>query len=152
MLTIRPALPEDVPIMLRMLTASGVDQGFPQSIVVTEEDLVEDGFGLHPRFICEIAEVDQTPAGLVLYFFNYSTWISRKGLYVEDIYVAPEFRRRGVGRALLDHLMEVARKEGCGRMQWMVYRGNESAIRLYESFGARLVDDWVLMTVTGKDL
>jgi GNAT superfamily N-acetyltransferase len=130
-----------------MLRASAADQGFLQSLAVTEADLLEDGFGPQPRFHCVLAEVDQLPAGMALYFFTYSTWVSRNGLYLEDLYVDGQFRRAGVARALLDHLTGVAKEARCGRMQWLVHRANTSAIALYRWFGAQSLDDWILMTV-----
>ncbi len=144
---IRPTRPADVPLLYEMLRASAADQGFPESLAVTEADLLEDGFGPHARFQCAVAEIDQEPAGMALYFFNYSTWVSRHGLYLEDLYVHPNFRRAGVARALLEHLRCVARDQGCRRMQWLVHRENEAAIRLYRSFGAQSLDQWVLMSV-----
>jgi len=149
-ITIRPAQTSDVPLLFEMLCASGVDQGFPNSIAVTEPDLLEDGFGPDPRFHCVIAEVDEKPAGMALYFFNYSTWISRLGLYLEDLYVAPGFRRAGVARALLDHLVAIARQRNCRRMQWLVYSGNEAALQLYRSYGAESQEDWIFMTLRDK--
>jgi GNAT superfamily N-acetyltransferase len=145
-ITLRPAQAGDAPLLFQMLRESAVAQGSPDALAVTEADLLEDGFGPHPRFQCVIAEVDQTPAGMALYFFNYSTWVSRQGLYLEDLYVTPKFRRGGVARALLDHLAVIARNEGCRRMQWLVHRNNHAAIRLYQSFGARLQNDWILMS------
>ena len=150
MTTIRPAQPADVPLLYEMLRASAADQGSPESLVVTEADLLEDGFGPAQRFRCMVAEVDGTPAGLALYFFNYSTWVSRIGLYLEDLYVAPGFRRSGVARALLDHLAGIAKEAGCRRMQWLVHRDNESAKRLYDAFGAHALPDWILMTKTDE--
>jgi GNAT superfamily N-acetyltransferase len=146
-ITIRPAHPADVPLLLEMLRASAIDQGSLDSLAVTEADLLEDGFGTEPRFQCVIAEVNQAPAGMALYFFNYSTWVSRLGLYLEDLYVSPQFRRAGVARALLSHLAGVARDAGCRRMQWVVHRKNAAAIRLYQAFGAQPLDDWMLMSV-----
>ena len=133
--------------MFEMLRASAADQGCAASLAITEADLRVDGFGLRPRFRCVIAEQEQAPAGMALYFFNYSTWVSRIGLYIEDLYVAPKFRRMGVARALLDHLAAIAKKEGCRRMQWLVHRENAAALRLYQSFGAKALDDWMLMTL-----
>jgi GNAT superfamily N-acetyltransferase len=145
-INIRPSRPADVPLLFAMLRASAADQGAPESLAVTEADLLEDGFGPTPRFQCLIAEMDQSPAGMALYFFNYSTWVSRNGLYLEDLYVDPKYRRAGVARALLDRLAVIAKEAGCRRMQWLVHRQNEPAIRLYESFGAQAQPHWILMT------
>jgi GNAT superfamily N-acetyltransferase len=145
-ITIRRAQPGDVPLILSMLQASAEDQGFPAALVVTDADLLEDGFGPQPRFQCSVAEVDGRPAGMALYYFNYSTWVSRNGLYIEDLYVSPGFRHAGVARNLLEHLRGIARREGCHRMQWVVHRDNADAIRLYRKFGAKSLDDWILMS------
>jgi hypothetical protein len=83
---------------------------------------------------------------MALYFFTYSTWVSRLGLYLEDLYISPDHRRKGVGRALLQHLAQIACEHRCRRFQWVVHRGNGNAIALYKSFGARTLDDWVLMS------
>ena len=152
MITIRPALASDASLMFEMLRASAAAQGSPESLAVTQADLLEDGFGPRPRFHCVIAEQDRTPAGMALYFFNYSTWVSRIGLYLEDLYVDPRFRRAGVARALLRHLAEIARKEGCRRMQWLVHRENVAAIRLYHSFGAQSLDDWMVMAIAATGI
>src|SRR5580765_4947437 len=93
-LILRNATVDDVPSLLEMLRNSAADQGFPDELAVTETDLREDGFGDHPRFRAILAEWDSTPAGMALFFFNYSTWGSRSGLYLEDLYVRPEFRGR----------------------------------------------------------
>jgi GNAT superfamily N-acetyltransferase len=147
MVSVRAAMPADVPRIYEMLCASAHDQGFPDEMAVTEQDLLEDGFGPAPRFFALIAEVSGAAAGLALYFFNYSTWGSRLGLYLEDLYVSREHRRAGVARALLARLAEIAKAEGCGRFQWMVHRGNERAIRFYESFGAVAAPDWIMMNL-----
>lgn len=146
MLRIRPAEVADVPLIYRFLLASAIDQGFPNALAVTEAELLKDGFGQDPRFHALIAEVEGAPAGMALYFFNYSTWGSRDGLYLEDLYIAQEFRGRGAGKALLQHLAEVARERGCRRFHWLVHRKNEAARRLYEKFGAAVLHDWLLMS------
>lgn len=146
MLRIRPAEVTDVSLLYRFLYASASDQGFADALAVSEADLIKDGFGREPRFQALIAEVDGAPAGLALYFFTYSTWGSRNGLYLEDLYVAPEFRGRGVGRTLLERLEGEARARGCGRFQWVVHRHNAAARRLYEAFGASGLEDWLLMS------
>jgi len=136
-----------------MLYDSAVAQGSPESLVATEANLLADGFAPQPRFQCVIAEVDGVPAGIALYYYDYSTWVSRKILYLEDLYVDPAFRRAGIARALLDRLVTIARNEGCGRMAWVVHRENEAALRLYRSFGAQPLEDWNLMvrTVPGSE-
>lgn len=145
MITIRPAATGDAPLIFAMLQASAAAQGSPDALAVTEADILADAFGPQPLFHTIIAEVDQAPAGMALYFFNYSTWVSRIGLYLEDLYVAPEFRRAGVASRLLSHLEQTAKHAGCRRMQWLVHKENPAAIRLYESFGVQALDQWLLM-------
>jgi GNAT superfamily N-acetyltransferase len=101
---------------------------------------------------CVIGEVDGHPAGFALYFFNYSTFLARPGLYLEDLYVRPEFRGQGLGRALLLHLARIARDRGCGRMEWAVLDWNTSAIEFYESLGARRLPEWQLCRLRAEDL
>jgi GNAT superfamily N-acetyltransferase len=149
-LVIRNATVEDVPLLLAMLREASIEQGFPGELVATEANLREDGFGPQPRFRAVIAEWEQAPAGMALFFFNYSTWGSRNGLYLEDLYVDPRYRKKGVGRALLIHLAQVAVAEGCGRFQWVVHCENARAVRLYESIGAASFREWTLMSLKGE--
>ena len=135
-----------------MLRNSAVDQGFPDELAVTETDLREDGFGDHPRFRAILAEWDSTPAGMALFFFNYSTWGSRSGLYLEDLYVRPEFRGRRIARSLLIRLAQIAVEEGCGRFQWVVHSQNANAVSLYESMGAQSLREWTLMSIKGDGI
>jgi GNAT superfamily N-acetyltransferase len=152
MTSIRPAVVDDVPVMLEMLQESAAAQGFPDAVCVTESDLREDGFGPAPRFAALIAEQDGTPAALAIYFFTWSSWVSRNGLYLEDLYVRSAFRRLGLGRLLLAELARIAVNAGCGRFQWTVHRENRAALALYESFGAQALEDWVMMSVKGSAL
>jgi GNAT superfamily N-acetyltransferase len=148
-MVIREALVSDVPTVLAMLRESAFEQGFEDAVAVTEANLVEDGFGPAPRFYVLLADLDGLPAGMALYFFNYSTWGSRDGLYLEDLYVGSAFRRRGVGRALLARLAQVALARGCGRFQWVVQGGKANAVRMYEAAGAELLTEWRLMSLKG---
>jgi ribosomal protein S18 acetylase RimI-like enzyme len=144
---IRPAVADDVPAILTLLANSAEAQGSPSSLCVDAKSLLRDGFGPQPRFHALLAKVNDRPAGLALYFFQYSTWISTNGLYLEDLYVEPEYRRRGIARALMRELARIARDNDCGRFQWLVMATNESAIRFYESVGAEVAEDWSLMYV-----
>jgi GNAT superfamily N-acetyltransferase len=144
---VRTAVIDDVPEILAMLHASAVDQGFPDEVAVTEEDLREDGFGAAPpRFYVLIAEVEGRVSGMALYFVMYSTWGSRDVLYLEDLYVRSEFRRFGLARELMMELARIAQRRGCGRLQWVVHSKNAAAVRFYESLGARTLEDWRLMS------
>ena len=146
-MVVRDARAEDVPTIHAMLRESAFDQGFEDAVAVTEAQLLVDGFGLNPRFYALIAELDGSPAGMALYFFNYSTWGSRDGLYLEDLYVGSTFRKRGVARALMIRLAQIAVARGCGRFQWVVHGGNASAVRMYESVGAEMLMEWRLMSL-----
>jgi GNAT superfamily N-acetyltransferase len=151
-LALRQAVISDVPVLLRMLHESAADQGFPEEVVVSKEDLEQDGFGPTPRFHAVLADWDGAPAGMAIYFFNYSTWVSRYGLYLEDLYVDRNYRQRGVAKALMVHLARVAIDEGCGRFQWMVHCENESALQLYKSLGAESIEEWTLMLIEGHGI
>jgi GNAT superfamily N-acetyltransferase len=144
-IAIRPARADEAPLVLEMLRATSVEQGNEHELCVDLNAVREDGFGSAPRFHVLIAECDARPAGLALYFFNYSTWISRNGLYLEDLYVRPEFRRQGVARALMRRLEVIADEHGCGRLQWLVLRENTPAVQLYERLGALALPEWQVM-------
>src|SRR5262249_37167760 len=105
-----------------------------------------------PKFHCDLAEWDGAPAGFCLYFWNWSTWLGRPGLYLEDLFVLPELRGKGIGKALLVHLARVAVREGCGRFTWQVLDWNEPSIRFSESLGARRLSEWLTMRVEGDSL
>lgn len=145
MTAIRQAVPADVPLILEMLRESAAEQSAPDAVVVSEADLLEDGFGAQPQFHALIAKRDNSPAGLALYFFTYSTWVSRIGLYLEDLYVRPEYRRSGVAQALMHELGAIAVNRGCKRFTWSVLKENKRAVRFYEALGARALDEWQLM-------
>lgn len=152
MLSIRPAVPADVPLIVAMLEASAADQGFPGAVIVTAEDLTADLFG--PRPLCHVicAEQDGEPAALALYYFNYSTWKSRLGLYLEDLYVTPGNRGRGIARELMRALARIGLAEGCERFLWIVHDANVRAIRFYGAIGASKLDEWTLMSADGLSL
>ena len=145
MLRIRDAAESDVPLIHRMLRDSAIAQGGEEKLCATPENLIEDGFGPHPRFHCLLAELDGQPVGLALYFFIYSTWSSRMSLYLEDLYVHGAARRNGVGRALMRRLARVALDAGCRQARWVVLEENSAAVTLYEAIGAHRQPDWSLM-------
>src|SRR5579884_2008959 len=120
MLRIRPASSEDVDLILQFIRWLAEYERSPESAVATREDLLRDGFGASPKFHVLIAEWDDEPAGFAFYFFNYSTWVGRPGLFLEDLFVRPEYRGRGIGKALLAELAAVAVTENCARMNWQV--------------------------------
>ena len=124
----------------------------PGAVVATEADYLRDGFGAEPRFRCDIAEWEGAPAAFCLYFFTWSTWTGRPGLFLEDLFVRPALRQKGIGKALLGHLARVAVREGCARMNWNVLDWNEPALRFYESLGVKRLDEWVIMRIDGEAL
>jgi len=152
MLTIRPATPADVPLILEFIRELAEYERDPQAAVATQAGLLRDGFGPEPKFRVDIAEWGGEPAGFAFYFWNYSTWQGRPGLYLEDLFVRPRFRGKGIGKALLVHLARVAIKNNCGRLVWQVLNWNAPAIEFYESLGAETMKEWLTMRVTGEAL
>jgi GNAT superfamily N-acetyltransferase len=152
MLTIRPAAPADIPTILHFIRALAEYEREPQAAIATADDLLRDGFGPAPKYWCVFAEWNGAPAGFAFYFYNYSTWQGRPGLYLEDLFVHPEFRGKGIGKALLLHLAKIAVDENCGRFQWQVLDWNKPAIDFYESLGAKVMKEWLTMRVEGDAL
>jgi GNAT superfamily N-acetyltransferase len=143
-LTLADATPEDVPELLAMITELADFERLAHEVVATEASLTEGLFG--PRAAAEtvIARVGGAVAGFALYFSSFSTFLGRSGVYLEDLFVRPAFRGRGVGKALLGHLARLAAARGCGRMEWAVLNWNRRAIGFYEALGARPVDGWTV--------
>ena len=140
--TIRPAVAADVPLILEFIRGLATYEREPDAVTVTEADLLRDGFGESPYYQCLIAESDGRPAGFAFYFFNYSTWTGRPGLYLEDLFVNPEFRGLGIGKALLARVAAIAVERGCPRLQWEVLDWNTPAIEFYQALGAEFMDTW----------
>jgi len=149
---IRPATADDVPLILGFIRALATYEKLLPEVVATEATLHQTLFGSSPAAVVVLAEVDGRPAGFALYFFNYSTFLAQPGLYLEDLFVAPEFRGQGTGKALLLHLAKIANDRGCGRMEWSVLDWNEPAKGFYRKLGARLLDDWRICRLTGAAL
>jgi GNAT superfamily N-acetyltransferase len=149
---IRPATPADVPQILAFIRELALYEREPDAVVATEADLLRDGFGPTPRFRCVIAEQDSTPAGFALFFTSYSTWRGHHGIRLEDIYVTPAHRGKGIGKALLRHLAQIAIDEGCPRLEWDVLAWNQPAIDFYHSQGAIMLNEWRIMRVADDAL
>lgn len=150
--TIRPAVPEDVPQILEFIRALAAYEREPDAVTATEENLLRDGFGPNPFFSCLMAEHDGAPAGFALYFFSYSTWLGRPGVYLEDLFVYPELRGRGIGKALLQRVAAIAVENDCPRLGWEVLDWNTPAIDFYRAMGAEFLDSWRNVRVTGEAL
>ena len=149
---IRAATSDDVPLILRFIRGLAEYERLAHQVVATEDGLRETLFGPRPYAEVVIAEDGGQPAGFALFFHNYSTFLGRPGIYLEDLYVLPEMRGRGIGRALLSHLARLAVERGCGRLEWWVLDWNEDAIRFYRNLGAEPMDDWTVFRVAGDAL
>ncbi len=152
MLKIRPATRKDAALIVELIRALAEYEREPKAAVVTKRDILRDGFGRNPRFHCIIAEWDKKPVGFALWFYNYSTWQGRAGVYLEDLFVYPEFRGKGIGKALLVHLAKIAVKQKCARYVWQVLDWNTPSIKFYESLGATIMKEWLTMRVQGEAL
>jgi GNAT superfamily N-acetyltransferase len=154
-MTIRPARVEDVPAILDLIRGLAEYERLLDQVEATEEGLRQTLFppaGETPVARCVIASVDREAVGFAIYFFNYSTFLARPGLYLEDLFVKPAYRGRGYGKALLLHVAGIANARGCGRMEWAVLDWNAAAIAFYESLGARRLREWQLCRLTGDAL
>jgi GNAT superfamily N-acetyltransferase len=149
---IASARPEDVPQIHAFVTELAIYEREPDAVLATEQDFHRVLFGESPRAFAVMCREGQTPIGFALYFYNFSTWLGRHGLYLEDLYVTPEHRGKGAGKALLQHLARIAVAEGCGRFEWSVLDWNQPAIDFYESMGAKPQSEWIGYRLTGDAL
>lgn len=143
-LTIRPAGPDDVDELLALIHELAVYEKAPESAVATPELLHQALFGERPTAEAVIAEWEGKPAGFALFFHNFSTWLGKPGLYLEDLFVREDMRGKGIGKALLLHLAGIARDRDCGRMEWSVLDWNTPAIDFYKALGAEPMDEWTV--------
>ena len=152
-MTVRPATPSDAPVMLHLIKELALYEREPDAVHATVADLLQFGWGAEKHFDCLLAEAeDGTLVGLALYFWNYSTWTGRPGIHLEDLFVLPDYRAQGYGKALLKRVAQIALEAGCVRLQWDVLRWNEKAISFYQAHGAHLKDDWGTMRVEDEAL
>ncbi len=149
---IRLATEEHVPLILRFIKELAEYEHLSHEVVATEEALRDSLFGEFRVPETLLAYLGDEPAGFALFFHNFSTFLGKPGIYLEDLYVSPEYRGAGVGRSLLAHLAKLAGERGCGRLEWWVLDWNEPAIDFYKSVGARSMDDWTVYRVTGDEL
>jgi GNAT superfamily N-acetyltransferase len=152
MLHIRPATRFDVPLILQFIRELAEYERAPSEVEATEADLLRDGFGPSPKYHAVIAEWSGEPAGFAFFFDNYSTWRGRAGLYLEDLFVRPQFRGKGIGKALLAHLAAIAVRENFYGMRWAVLDWNQPAIDFYKSLGGTLLKEWLIVRFDGEPL
>src|SRR2546428_5452733 len=146
--TIRAAAVVDVPIILDLIRALATYERAPNEVTATEDQLVDVLFGEKPAAEVLLGFEDDKPVGFAVFFQNFSTWLGRPGLYLEDLFVKPDHRGKGYGRALLVDLAKIARERGCGRMEWAVLDWNEPAIEFYRKLGAKPMDEWNVFWLT----
>jgi len=151
-ITIRPAAEDDVPVLLTFIRELADYEHLAHEVSASEELLRSTLFGGRPFAEALLACVDDEPAGFALFFHNYSTFLARPGLYLEDLYVRPAHRGQGLGKMLLATVARLAVERGCGRYEWAVLDWNTPSIRFYESLGAEMKGDWRIMRVTGAAL
>jgi len=149
---IRPARLQDVPVILQLIRDLATYERAPDEVVATAEQLVDVLFGERPVAEVLLAFENESPVGFAVYFYNFSTWLGRPGLYLEDLFVKPEKRGRGYGRALLVELAKIARDRGCGRMEWAVLNWNEPAIKFYRALGAEPMNEWTVFRLTREEI
>jgi len=149
---IRSAEPKDVPVVAELIWQLARFEKLESEVVLTEELLMAGLFGPRPYAEAVLAEEHGEPIGFALFFHTFSTFLARPGLYLEDLFVLPEHRGRGVGRSLLAHLARLAIERGCGRLEWAVLNWNKEAIRFYERLGARPNSEWTVYRLAGESL
>ena len=150
--TLRFARREDVPLILAFIRELAEDEREPDAVLADEATLADSLFGARPGAEGVLAEVDGQPAGFALFFHNFSTWLGQRGLYLEDLFVRPAYRGRGVGQVLMAYLATLALERGCGRFEWSVLDWNAPAIGFYRRIGAVGMDEWTVQRLTGDAL
>ena len=151
-ITLRAASPSDVPVILRFIQALAEYEKLTHLCVATEAELIETLFGARPYAEVILASWNGTPAGFALFFHSYSTFLAKPGIYLEDLFVDPEFRGKGLGKALLKELARIALERNCGRVEWSVLDWNEPSINFYKNLGAVSMDEWTSYRLTGDAL
>lgn len=149
---IRPATIGDTDEILALIYELAVYEKAPEEAKATREQIIESFFSPNPQVFCEIVEVEGVIAGFTIWFLNYSTWQGKHGIYLEDLFIRPEYRGRGYGKALLQYLAAICEERGYGRFQWWVLDWNTPAIEFYKSLGAVAMDEWTVYRVSGEPL
>jgi diamine N-acetyltransferase len=152
MLTLRPAAPTDTSLILQFIRELAEYEHEPDKVVATEADIARYVFGDHPLVRVTMAEWDGEPAGFALWFLNFSSWEGKPGIYLEDIFIRPAYRRNGIGKAMMKHLAAIAAREGWTRFVWQVLDWNTPAIEFYEAHGAKVLRSWLTCRVEGDDI
>ena len=152
LLTIRPAVAADIPLILDFIRGLADYEHLNHLVTATQSDLQKSLFGTQPGAEVVLAFEGQTPVGLAVFLHNFSTFLGKRGLWLEDIFVKPQFRRKGYGKALLSHVARIAHERNCARFEWSALDWNTPAIDFYKSLGAVPLDDWTIFRVTGDVL
>ena len=150
--TIRPAVPTDSALIYQFVRDLAEYEKLLDAVEATEDDVIAALFGENPKAFCDIAEIDGAPVGFALWFYNYSTFVGRHGIYLEDLFVRSEARGSGAGRALLANLARRCVDENLGRLEWAVLDWNAPSIAFYDSLGAAAMDEWIVRRMTGEAL
>jgi GNAT superfamily N-acetyltransferase len=151
-MSIRPATINDIDEILAMIYELALYEKAPEEAKATREQIIESFFSEDPKVFCEIVEVDGSVAGFAIWFLNYSTWQGKHGIYLEDLFVRPQYRGKGFGKALLKRLAAICEERGYGRFQWWVLDWNQPAIDFYKSLGAVAMDEWTVFRVSEQAL
>ena len=149
---IRPAKQEDAGAILQLIKDLALYEKAPDEVKDTEKEILETIFAPNPSVFADLIEIDGQVVAIAIWFLNYSTWQGKHGIYLEDLYVKPEFRGRGCGKALLQHLAKICLERGYGRFQWWVLDWNSPAIEFYRSLGAEAMDEWTVYRLSGQRL
>ena len=149
---IRRAGPEDIPLILWFIKSLAEYEKLTREVVATEEGLRHHLFGPLPKAEVVIGEFESEPVGFALFFHNFSTFLGKPGIYLEDVFVIPEMRGRGYGKVLLQYLADLAVKRDCGRLEWAVLDWNQPSIQFYQSIGAREMKEWIINRLSGEEL
>lgn len=149
---IRTAIQSDLPVILQFIHDLAEYEKAPDEVELSLDDLRDSLFGPNPQVFCLISELDNETTGFAVWHLNYSTWLGKHGIYLEDLYVDPKFRGQGHGKALLQKLAQICIENGYKRLQWWVLDWNESAIDFYKSIGAQPMDQWTVFRVSGSSL
>ena len=149
---IREATAKDLPLIFHFIKQLAIYEKAENAVVASEADIKNSLFSDSATAYALIALLDDKPVGFAVYFYNYSTWLGKNGLYLEDLFVLPEHRGAGIGKALLKHLAQIAVQNNCGRFEWSVLDWNQPAINFYQSIGAKPQDEWIIYRLAGDAL